>query len=106
MAIAPVAVGVDVQALACAQSAGEVAALLHPREREELAAADAAERGALFTRLWVRKEAYLKGRGTGIAHGVAEPYVGAGAKPAGPPAWTILDVPAGDGYAAAAAMAL
>jgi 4'-phosphopantetheinyl transferase len=101
VAIASAAVGVDVQALASAETARDVSALLHPTERQEIASAAPADRGGLFTRIWARKEAYLKGIGTGIAHGVEEQYVGAARQP---PGWVLFDLPVTAGYCAAVAL--
>lgn len=46
---------------------GVVARFFSPPERDTYAAALPAHRRQLFTRIWVRKEAYLKGRGEGIS---------------------------------------
>jgi 4'-phosphopantetheinyl transferase len=103
--IAPVAAGVDVEVVPSEESWRGVSELLHPDERDQIAAAPVPERGGLFARLWARKEAYLKGVGTGIAVGLESEYVGAGDRAASPAGWTVRDVPAPDGYAAAVALA-
>lgn len=93
VAIAPVPVGIDVESLASAETVVEVTPLLHPSEQREIAASP--DRREAFTRVWTRKEAYLKGLGTGIAHGIdAQPDSD----------WTIVDVPVAEGYAAAVAL--
>lgn len=56
--------GVDVEQVD--ERATPPLALLHPDEREALAAADAAQRCSLFARLWAAKEAYVKALGTGF----------------------------------------
>ena len=76
---------------------------LHPAEREELRDMDPDGRRATFTRLWSRKEAYLKGIGVGVAHGLDE-YVGTRPQGAAPEGWTLLEVPVPPGFAASAAL--
>lgn len=83
VAFAPVPIGVDVEALARPVTVEELDVARHPAEPR---AADRA--GAL--RRWVRKEAYLKGLGTGL--GVDPASVDLRADPEG---WTLLDVDAG-----------
>ena len=103
IATAPVGVDVEIQAPTDAvRGAGQ---LLHRAERAELLAAADSERAAVFTRLWTRKEAYLKGVGVGVGHGLASPYIGSGPLPAAPRGWSVLDVTVPHPYAAAAAMA-
>lgn len=93
VALAPAVVGVDVEALDRAVGIRDLESALHPAER-----ATVPDRTAAL-RLWVRKEAYLKGRGTGL-----------GVDPAGvdvstdPPGWRIVDVAAGPAHLAAVAV--
>ncbi|WP_353945441.1 4'-phosphopantetheinyl transferase superfamily protein [Streptomyces sp. HUAS MG91] len=107
IALAPVPVGADVEELPSADATRDLAAVLHPRERAELAALGAPqERRVALGRAWVRKEAYLKGLGTGLARAADLDYVGTlpGA-PGAPGGWTVRDVPVPDGYLAAVAVA-
>ncbi|MFE9254670.1 4'-phosphopantetheinyl transferase family protein [Streptomyces sp. NPDC006879] len=98
-------VGADVEALPEPVALHEVLGSLHPAEAAELRALPAGERQRAFTRVWTRKEAYLKGTGVGLAEGAAEPYVGSGPYPAADlPGWYLSDVPVGAGYAAAFAV--
>ncbi|EYT83448.1 4-phosphopantetheinyl transferase [Streptomyces sp. Tu 6176] len=60
------ACGVDVEGPLSAESAARVARFLAPSEQAELAALPAAERPERTRELWVLKEAYLKGLGTGV----------------------------------------
>lgn len=104
-------IGVDVEQWPRPEAIEGLAGALHPAERDEILAAPPGDaRRAVFTRLWTRKEAYLKGIGAGLGRGTTLDYVGTGGpgKPAGPLGWTLLDieVPAGDGYAAAIAAAI
>jgi 4'-phosphopantetheinyl transferase len=103
LAIASVPVGVDVEELPSQDTTAEVSALLHEEERRQIVGAAADERSGVFARLWTRREAYLKGLGTGIAHGLTAEVVGQGL--AGGPGWTLLDLPVASGYAAAVAVA-
>lgn len=64
--MASVPVGVDVEATPDPGAALELANVLHPAERVEVLATARAERSQHFARLWTRKEAYLKGLGTGL----------------------------------------
>ncbi|MCF6522332.1 4'-phosphopantetheinyl transferase superfamily protein [Streptomyces sp. JJ36] len=98
-------VGVDVEAAPASGTAEEVAAVLHPAERAELAELPGRDRPAAFARCWVRKEAYLKGVGIGLGEDPAVSYVGTGAVPASLPGWSLADVPVPRGYAAACAVA-
>ncbi|MEU4210927.1 4'-phosphopantetheinyl transferase superfamily protein [Streptomyces sp. NPDC026206] len=102
--VATAPVGVDTEQLPAAHTVSEVSAALHPAERREIMAAPAARRAAVFTRLWVRKEAYLKGLGTGLGRSPDLDYLGNGgpSAPRWPAGWTIVDVPVGAGHAAAA----
>ncbi|MGP3925270.1 4'-phosphopantetheinyl transferase family protein [Streptomyces sp. 8N616] len=93
LAFADTAVGIDVEKVPSARTVTEVATTLHPAERAELAALPDAERPAAFARCWTRKEAYLKGTGTGLAEDPSITLVGAGPEPVQPPGWTLADVP-------------
>lgn len=106
VALAPAPVGADIEELVAAEVADELTAVLHPRERAELAALDApSARRAAVARAWVRKEAYLKGIGTGLSRSTELDYVGTLAdSPEGPDGWTVRDVPVPKGYAAAVAL--
>lgn len=101
LAFASHPVGVDVEKLPSADAVALVAEWLHERERAELAALPMPERPAAFARCWTRKEAYLKGTGTGLAQGLSHDYVGTGTRPAGIVDWTLQDVSAPPGHAAA-----
>ncbi|MGW1766401.1 4'-phosphopantetheinyl transferase family protein [Streptomyces sp. NPDC002073] len=105
LAFAATPVGVDVQTTGSAEEADEVTGVLHPKEEAELAACGAAGRPAAFARAWVRKEAYLKGLGTGLARSPSLDYLGTGAGAvSSPPGWRVGDIAVPDGYAAAVAV--
>ncbi|MET7288435.1 4'-phosphopantetheinyl transferase superfamily protein [Streptomyces sp. NPDC005573] len=105
VALAPAPVGVDVEGLATERAVLGAQSALHVAEARELALVPAHERSAAFTRTWVRKEAYLKGLGTGLVRDPALDYVGTGPAPAAPaPRWTLRDVLVPAGYAAAVAL--
>ncbi|SOD90998.1 4'-phosphopantetheinyl transferase superfamily protein [Streptomyces sp. Ag109_G2-15] len=105
VALAGAPVGVDVEGLATAQAVLSARSALHVAERDELTLLPAHERPAAFTRAWVRKEAYLKGLGTGLVRDPALDHVGTGPLPVAPaPDWTLRDVLVPAGYAAAVAL--
>ncbi|MCY0960404.1 4'-phosphopantetheinyl transferase family protein [Streptomyces sp. H27-H5] len=103
IAVAARPVGVDVEGLPAHQKASTVGEALHPAERRAIHAAQPSLRPAVFARLWARKEAYLKGLGTGVGRSpdldyLGDPGLGA---PARPPCWTVKDIPVGPRHAAA-----
>jgi 4'-phosphopantetheinyl transferase len=102
--VARTPIGVDVERIAAPALVADVAPGLHRAEWREVAARGASEQPTAFTRLWVRKEAYLKGLGTGVARDLSLDYVGeAGGAPA-PEGWLIASVEASAGYEAALAL--
>jgi 4'-phosphopantetheinyl transferase len=110
VAAADAAVGVDLEAVR-PLAAGDLAARFFADDERRLVAG-AADPGAAFVRLWTRKEALLKATGEGIAGGLASARAlpPAGADPTAPlrvvrggREWTIADVDAPPGYAAAVA---
>lgn len=106
---AATAVGVDVQRTPTIEAVQVCGPALHPAEWRELLALPEARRPATFAQLWTRKEAYLKGLGTGLSRRPALDYLGVGTDadaPPGPPGWIVRDVPAGPHHAAAAALAV
>ncbi|WP_371615934.1 4'-phosphopantetheinyl transferase superfamily protein [Streptomyces sp. NBC_00454] len=104
LAFARVPVGVDVEAVPGAAVVAAVLDNLHPAETAELTALAEPDRPQALARVWSRKEACLKATGTGVALGLAEPYVGSAATPAPIPGWTLADLPAPPGFAAALAL--
>ncbi|MFJ8590633.1 4'-phosphopantetheinyl transferase family protein [Streptomyces sp. NPDC093598] len=106
LAFADTAVGADIERLPAADVVSALTATLHPREAAELAACPPEGRPAAFARVWTRKEAYLKGLGTGLGRDLHLDHLGASA--AGPrrlPGWAVGDVAVGEGCAAAVAVA-
>ncbi|GAA2962489.1 4'-phosphopantetheinyl transferase family protein [Streptomyces enissocaesilis] len=101
--IAAVPVGVDVERLPREETVEVCAPALHPRERAELARIPRGERSEPFGRLWTRKEAYLKGIGTGLSRSPAHDYLGAD-RGGHPPGWAVFDVACPPTHAAAAAV--
>ena len=88
VALATATVGVDVQRVPSANTVRLCLPDLHPAERAELAEVSARRRPAAFARLWTRKEAYLKGLGTGLRRDLSADYLGgrdAGPGPASRP---------------------
>ncbi|MFF6953476.1 4'-phosphopantetheinyl transferase family protein [Streptomyces iakyrus] len=106
LAFADTTVGVDIERLPDPDAVAALTATLHPREAEELAACPADLRPAAFARVWTRKEAYLKGLGTGLGRDLGLDRLGASERGARRmPGWTVEDVAVGPGHAAAVAVA-
>lgn len=99
IAVAPVPIGVDAEPVPESEVAEQLATLLHPSESAEVEAAALEDRPAAFARLWARKEAYLKGLGTGLGRGLAVDDVRVDL-----PGWHLTDLPLETGYAAAVAV--
>ncbi|MDJ0460172.1 4'-phosphopantetheinyl transferase superfamily protein [Streptomyces sp. H27-C3] len=106
IAVAARPVGVDVEGLPAPHKAATVGEALHPAEQRAIRAAQPSLQPAVFARLWARKEAYLKGLGTGIGRSPALDYLGdpGPGAPARPPGWMVKDIPAGAEHAAALAL--
>lgn len=98
-----VEVGVDVEAVQARVDPLAIASrFFHPAERAALKALEPTARLDLFFRIWVRKEAFIKGVGGGLSMGldtfcVYPDY--AGIEP-----WAVTDIEVGTGYAAALAV--
>jgi 4'-phosphopantetheinyl transferase len=105
VAVARTRVGVDVQALPSQQTVEACMPLLHPAERQEIARLPAEQRQVSFARLWSRKEAYLKGLGTGLARAADIDYLGEAAESWRPPGWTVRNLPLCSSHVGAAALA-
>ncbi|MFJ1752866.1 4'-phosphopantetheinyl transferase family protein [Kitasatospora sp. NPDC088134] len=86
-------VGADVQRLPSPETVAACLPSLHPAERAELDALPEAERPSAFGRLWVRKEAYLKGLGTGLARGADADYLGEAGLAPRPAGWVVGNLP-------------
>ncbi|MFB6832195.1 4'-phosphopantetheinyl transferase family protein [Streptomyces hydrogenans] len=104
VAVAAGVVGVDVQRECPPETVEACLPRLHPWERAELERLGPARRVEAFTRLWARKEAYLKGLGTGLARAPRADYLGDAEPAARPAGWSVCGVPVAAGYAAAVAV--
>lgn len=103
--VATVPLGVDVEKLPGAETVDICSKALHPQEQLEIAEAEAGEeRRQLFGQIWTRKEAFLKGIGTGLSRSPAEDYLGTD-HDRHPQGWTMAGVPADASHAAAVAVA-
>lgn len=106
LAFADTAVGADIERLPGSDVVAALTDTLHPREAAELAACPPQGRPAAFARVWTRKEAYLKGLGTGLGRDLRSDHLGASARgPRRMPGWTVDDVAVGRGHTAAVAVA-
>ena len=103
--IASVPVGVDIEALPASATVAEVTGLLHPAERTEINSAAPGPRTETFSRIWTRKEAYLKAIGLGVTHDLSADYLGTQGRAAAPAGWTVATIPVPAGYGAAVAVA-
>jgi 4'-phosphopantetheinyl transferase len=92
VALSPAVVGVDVESTGRAVTLDDLVVALPPAELP------AADRDAALRR-WVRKEAYLKGLGTGLGLDPATVDLSAD-----PPGWQVLDVPTAPGLMGAVAV--
>nr|WP_241265717.1 4'-phosphopantetheinyl transferase superfamily protein [Streptomyces boncukensis] len=116
--VATAPVGVDVERLPGEETVQLCSSALHPAEQAELEAVAPERRRLAFGRLWTRKEAYLKGIGTGLSRSLAADYLGGDGHRDGadgadggfarPSGWTVANVPCGSPvaptHAAAAAV--
>ncbi|MFD0394245.1 4'-phosphopantetheinyl transferase family protein [Streptomyces nogalater] len=82
--VAAVPVGVDVQRVPGPGTVDVCAPSLHPAERAELDRLPPGARPGAFAQLWARKEAYLKGIGTGLSRPASADYLGADPGPGRP----------------------
>lgn len=99
-------VGVDVEPYPAPDAVPGLVGVLHPVEQAELARLSAQEDLLIpaFAQLWTRKEAYLKGLGTGLGRDLGLDYLGSEAPGLSPPDWTVADVPVDPQHAAAYAV--
>jgi 4'-phosphopantetheinyl transferase len=102
LAISEAPVGVDIEALPDTPMARRLTALMHPKEQARILSAPEAAQPTLFTRLWCRKEAYLKGVGIGFTHETTEGYLSSLELT---PGWRVENVDTPDGFAGAVATA-
>ncbi|MFF0725230.1 4'-phosphopantetheinyl transferase family protein [Streptomyces sp. NPDC004134] len=100
VAVAPGRVGVDVEPVRAAPPEPGLVERLHPAERAVVRTAPEALRSAAFTRLWTRKEAYLKGLGVGLGRALDADDVSTGV-----PGWHLVDLAPGNGHTGALAVA-
>ncbi|MDQ1538946.1 MAG: 4-phosphopantetheinyl transferase, partial [Actinomycetota bacterium] len=100
VAVAGIPIGVDVESVPTPASLCGFDAYLHRVEAEELRRQPSQSRPRAFAQLWTRKEAYLKGLGTGLARDLSQDYLGE-EEPKRPRGWTTIDVAVPEGYAAA-----
>lgn len=99
VAVAAGRVGVDVEPVKDAPPEAGLVERLHPAERAVVDAAPESLRSAAFTRLWTRKEAYLKGLGVGLGRALDADDVSTGV-----PGWHLVDLAPGKGHAGALAV--
>jgi 4'-phosphopantetheinyl transferase len=100
IAISQTPVGADIEALPDPSMAQRLAALMHPHEQARILSAPVDAQPTLFTRLWCRKEAYLKGMGVGLEHEATEGYLASLERT---PGWRVENIDAPEGFAGAVA---
>ncbi|WP_157405172.1 4'-phosphopantetheinyl transferase family protein [Actinopolyspora halophila] len=97
--VAAVPIGVDVEKVPSGETVQLCLPALHQAEQSELEESGPEERRSEFARLWTRKEAYLKGIGTGLARDLGKDYLGeSGGAVNDPPGWTVRNVPCGSSH--------
>ncbi|MFI9076361.1 4'-phosphopantetheinyl transferase family protein [Streptomyces sioyaensis] len=105
LAFAGTPTGVDIERIPALRVVAQVSRSMHPREHEELAQLPSEQRPTALARTWVRKEAYLKGLGTGLSRSPHLDYVGNGSSPSMDVSdWTISDISIDAAHAAAVAV--
>lgn len=92
VAIAPGAVGVDVEELQTPEQANQLLATLHPADRRRLQRLPGPLRARAVTAAWVRKEAGVKALGTGLLRDPARDRTGSRRVPLGPPGVTVAQL--------------
>ncbi|MEY9878154.1 4'-phosphopantetheinyl transferase [Streptacidiphilus sp. MAP12-33] len=102
--IAETPIGVDVEPVPRGAEVEDLTPLMHPAERLEIDGCAPADRPLAFAGLWTRKEAYLKGLGTGLGRNPDADYLGTSGLAALPSGWTVANLAAGPGHAAAYAV--
>ncbi|MFF7793451.1 4'-phosphopantetheinyl transferase superfamily protein [Streptomyces sp. NPDC007991] len=107
ISLARTPVGIDLEAVDRAEAV--LLHRLHQNEKEAIRQLPSAHRSRALIECWVRKEAYLKGQGTGLAAGHLHTVdVGLGPEfgghPDAPAGWLLTPLAAPPGYAAAAAL--
>lgn len=102
LGVAGTRVGVDVEPLPEATAVSELLWQLHPGERIDLGSEVPARRAAHAGRIWARKEAYLKGLGTGLGRELNLDYLGERGTAARPAGWSLFDLPLPGAHAACA----
>ncbi|MFF4324833.1 4'-phosphopantetheinyl transferase family protein [Streptomyces sp. NPDC001568] len=103
--VGTVPLGVDVEKLPGAETVDICSRALQADEQREIAETPAGEeRRQLFGQIWTRKEAFLKGLGTGLSRSPSLDYLGAdhGRHPDG---WTMAGIPVDSLHAASVAVA-
>ncbi|QGV80121.1 4'-phosphopantetheinyl transferase family protein [Streptomyces ficellus] len=104
VAVASERVGADVQLRPGHETVDVCTVSIHPAERAEVRRAGASGRCRVFGRIWARKEAYLKGLGTGLVRDPAADYLGDAEPARRPHGWSVLDVECGTRHDAAVAV--
>jgi 4'-phosphopantetheinyl transferase len=99
IAVAEPTVGVDVEGIPSGTTVTDVGRALHPAERAAITSVPLAGRAAAFARVWARKEAYLKGIGTGLGRDLGKDDTGSSIA-----GWRLVDLPVDDEHAAALAV--
>jgi 4'-phosphopantetheinyl transferase len=99
-------VGVAIEEVVDDVLAKRLAPSLHHREETEILGAPEDVRGEMFTQIWTRKNAYLKGAACVSARDMGSTYLGLVGRVTAAGDWSVESLLAPDGYAAAIAVQL
>ncbi|MFF3325824.1 4'-phosphopantetheinyl transferase family protein [Streptomyces sp. NPDC002889] len=105
VAVSTTRVGADVQRVPSPETVELCLPALHPAERREIDRLPPDQSTVAFGRLWSRKEAYLKGLGTGLTRRADTDYLGEYATAERPPGWLVANLPLCPSHISAVALA-
>lgn len=85
-------IGIDIEKVQLRSDYSRLLSYFHPEEQKELKEIPTPDLPLAFTRLWTRKEAYLKAVGTGLLQGLSKDYTGTDKNSLLPQNTALLDI--------------